>query len=860
MYNREATEYDIKHVDKYNDDFNTTLIFVRSLPGPPVNYCLCLVSQAGLFSAVSSAFVIDIYPKLQPDPGDQSVALLRAILLTLNQSAIPNESPVVPPVRERPPSEIVATTALLYASLLISLLAAFLAMLGKQWLSRYLQHTGGSMTARCRDRQRKFDGLQRWRFHVVVESPPVMLQIALLLLASALCQYMASVDPTIYAVLLSLTLPGFALYSGMVIIGTASYEFPFQTPLSTLFRYMWRKVKPRLIPAASSIVVTLRTWEKTLRGRISEIHSSIVNIYPGSLRTPLPTIRGDPHPPEIRPIIPWFETEELDRIQMKNTVEVRCVSWILRKITDPEAIDIAVQLARTVRWFEHGTGKEPPYDQILSIFHTCFGSSGEVHPGLRDRAYHSARALLWIHTLLVCKLREFTRAFLPPPAKYAASVLDHDLAHLLVVNTSTSFNDRFTRLLQTREGHSPQHSQWISNVLLHLSFAAHHAFDFRWIYDSRFFMHNANVPSGAMLNGLLMCCSFLGSPVVEEALIIQDKSYVMFHFCLEAAYLRFNSDHLEKVLHQVDEAIVSALSNAHPGRKLVEHVLSSLTKLENHPECLTGMAHKWCTVISENRRGYEGWGSLFSLSLEICSRHPGQDHLQTSSHINLDQGLIDAVFECNDDKAVAHLLCIFTVHPPMGTVTSICAKHIANLHVDLASPRLRRLVICSVELIGYEGFREVETGKFVNLLNNLQIGIEDIDLKSAWASILLETVQHTKGVQHLAIQSWELLVELATEWTRISEDEDPEYVSRVTDSLLRAQEWDKLECWVGAVWMTWPPEAEDAIEDLTRTMESLFRRRPSAVQKLTQLMEQWGKEWHEEVPKPFQEICDKATG
>jgi len=34
MYKREATEWDTDYVRKYNEDLNTTLIFVR--PSPPV--------------------------------------------------------------------------------------------------------------------------------------------------------------------------------------------------------------------------------------------------------------------------------------------------------------------------------------------------------------------------------------------------------------------------------------------------------------------------------------------------------------------------------------------------------------------------------------------------------------------------------------------------------------------------------------------------------------------------------------------------------------------------------------------------------------------------------------------------------
>ena len=80
-----------------------------------------------------------------------------------------------------PPNEIVTATALLYASPLISLLAAFVAMLGKQWLlTRYLHHDGGSMIERYGDRQRKCDGLQKWPFRLFVETLPVMLLLALL--------------------------------------------------------------------------------------------------------------------------------------------------------------------------------------------------------------------------------------------------------------------------------------------------------------------------------------------------------------------------------------------------------------------------------------------------------------------------------------------------------------------------------------------------------------------------------------------------------------------------------------------------------------------------------------------------------
>jgi hypothetical protein len=230
-----------------------------------------LVSQAGLFSAVSSAFVIDIHSKLQPDPNDQSAALLRAILLTLNQSAIPGETPVVPPVQDPPSSEIVAATGLLYASLLISLLAAFIAMLGKQWLNRYLRRAGGSMIERCGDRQRKCNGLQKWPFHFFVEGLPVMLQVALLLLACGLCRYMASINTSIAGVLIALTVLGVLFYVGIVIAGTSSYDCPFQTPASGTLRSLWTKIGPYFTPASLPIITALCNLREIFQCRIFRI-------------------------------------------------------------------------------------------------------------------------------------------------------------------------------------------------------------------------------------------------------------------------------------------------------------------------------------------------------------------------------------------------------------------------------------------------------------------------------------------------------------------------------------------------------------------------------------------------------------
>ena len=46
--------------------------------------------EAGLFSAVSSAFIIDVQSNLQPDPNQMTAAYMRILIHTMNESLFPN--------------------------------------------------------------------------------------------------------------------------------------------------------------------------------------------------------------------------------------------------------------------------------------------------------------------------------------------------------------------------------------------------------------------------------------------------------------------------------------------------------------------------------------------------------------------------------------------------------------------------------------------------------------------------------------------------------------------------------------------------------------------------------------------------
>ena len=196
---------------------------------------------------MTSAFIIHVQPQLQPDPNEVTAALLRVLIHKTDNTTFGDDVPVLPQW-SGPPRTIVQVQAILYASLATSLFAAFLAMLGKQWLNRYASiDMRGSAIERSQNRQRKLDGIVTWYFNHVMESLPLMLQFALLLLGSALSLYLWRIDKTVASVILGVTSFGVIFHAFIVFAGAASVSCPYQTPHARILRYIFCHILP-LVP------------------------------------------------------------------------------------------------------------------------------------------------------------------------------------------------------------------------------------------------------------------------------------------------------------------------------------------------------------------------------------------------------------------------------------------------------------------------------------------------------------------------------------------------------------------------------------------------------------------------------------
>ena len=178
---------------------------------------------------MTSAFIVLVHSQLQPNPGDETAALLRVVLYKMDNTTFGGDVPTVPHW-PGPPRSTVHVQTILYVSLTTSLFSAFLAMLGKQWLNRYAStDMRGTAIERSQNRQQKLNGIIVWCFDNVMEPPPLILQAATLLIDCTLSRYLWGINAMIASIVLGVT-SGLIFYLFVVVAGSASPSCPYQTP------------------------------------------------------------------------------------------------------------------------------------------------------------------------------------------------------------------------------------------------------------------------------------------------------------------------------------------------------------------------------------------------------------------------------------------------------------------------------------------------------------------------------------------------------------------------------------------------------------------------------------------------------
>jgi len=329
---------------------------------------------------------------------------MQLLIHTMNNTLFPNVGPSSA-IWSGPPPEIVVVQSLLYASLATSLFAAFLAMLGKQWVNRYLRNRGGSAVDKSRNRQQKLDGHERWHFYLAIESLPIMLQFALLLFGCALSLYLWTISRTIAWVTIGFTIAVATVYAFFTLAAMPNYSCPYQTPFSviirTLARYLKygnstfaRSLRHRLIYIAGVCSRSVRKLGKIRRRLRSGIRGALRNFG----RIPNPP-GGTGQTPLTAVGQPWyFGNISVDWEAHK--ADARCISWMLSFTTDSDVIFYGARFAADTVWYPKIAGVLSPRT-LAKLFVECI-SYERVIPGKVDHASVIGMALASVLSIQLC--------------------------------------------------------------------------------------------------------------------------------------------------------------------------------------------------------------------------------------------------------------------------------------------------------------------------------------------------------------------------------------------------------------------------------------------------------------------------
>jgi len=606
---------------------------------------------------------------------------------------------------------------------------------------------------------------------------------------------MASINASVAGVLITFTVLGVLFYLGIVIVGASSYECPFQTPVSVALRSTWKTAKPYVTTTSTSllhlpILTTVHHLWEAIQCQVLHVllclpsithwlhsHSLSLPVTQPTPQQPMPWLTSmyslweniqcrilcaTLNLPQIQPLptpittpmatSPWLTPTALATLRSTNAGDLRCVSWILWNITDPEALDAALRLAGTVWWFEDGLDVEPPYDQIVSTFKGCFDSNGRIYAGSRDRAYHSAQAVLWIHICAMCVSGEFGERFPLPTIFHNATSLDLDLNYLLKIYASQDTPYMIYRMYFYNAEATPVCFQWTSNALLHLSWAkCNIPGTFNVLSQFNWYRGYDPIPLNAVLNNLLAFCIFIGRPVEWELLKIQDKRYAMlFPFSvLLLLTLLFASDQFDRILSQFSQAMVQAINTSHSLCVILPELLERLCNSKSQSKQLTEMAYEWCSVICENYSTLEDAKDLLLLSLETGFRYidPTESWIEAQLiHTVHYEKLVNVVFSSGDGEAIADLLCAWTSwsssHVPYPQL-KICTEYLIGLHhLYPFSSRLQLYTICAVGFVEYQCHRAIFRRLFLHSFFSFFVRALSIALIVVSAISLLSMFPH----------------------------------------------------------------------------------------------------------------------
>ncbi|KAJ7591617.1 hypothetical protein C8J56DRAFT_568514 [Mycena floridula] len=195
-----------------------------------------LLLFAALFSAVVTAFIIESYKNLSPNPSAMTVVLLYQISQQLSAITNTTEISISLPDFSTSPNLTIITNIFWFLSLALSLTCALTATLIEQWASDYVRtvERREAPEIKARIRAYLFEGVENSNVAAIVEGTPLLLHASLFSFFIGLIFFLHPIS-NIMTFLAAGILAAFGVaYLSATIAPLIDTASPIRTPLTTL--------------------------------------------------------------------------------------------------------------------------------------------------------------------------------------------------------------------------------------------------------------------------------------------------------------------------------------------------------------------------------------------------------------------------------------------------------------------------------------------------------------------------------------------------------------------------------------------------------------------------------------------------
>ncbi|GAB1524358.1 hypothetical protein RhiTH_007511 [Rhizoctonia solani] len=200
--------------------------------------------KAALFSAVSTAFILESTKDLKPDYAEVSAHTLAAVLASLSPTTSDNSSdvPTMDQSNFAPTAVAIQVNILWFTSLSLSVAVALIAIVAKDWCYQFMATRTGPMLIQGRRRQLRWQGIEQWKMQEILNVLPLMMHAALLLFAVGLSLYLWDINPQV-AFPVVVTTAAVGLFYFVTLLLPLLFRYcPFTTGVMKLFLPYWYTV------------------------------------------------------------------------------------------------------------------------------------------------------------------------------------------------------------------------------------------------------------------------------------------------------------------------------------------------------------------------------------------------------------------------------------------------------------------------------------------------------------------------------------------------------------------------------------------------------------------------------------------